>query len=131
MYEEAVADRMGLSRTDLRCVDLLARRGTMAAGALAVASGLTTGAITFLVDRLEARGIVRRRRDDTDRRRVLVEMVESAAQAAFLVHQPMVADMRALAQRYTVEDLGIIRDFLNDARQVYETHAPLLRSPGD
>ncbi|HVX20162.1 MAG TPA: MarR family transcriptional regulator [Acidimicrobiales bacterium] len=127
-YEEAVADRMGLSRTDLRCVDLLHRRGTMTAGALAVASGLTTGAVTFLIDRLEARGMVRRRRDPTDRRRVLVEMVDAAAQQGFALHQPMIADMRALVQRYKLDELAVIRDFLTQARQVYEAHAPLLRN---
>ncbi len=131
MYEEAVADRMGLSRTDMRCVDLLERRGTMTAGALAVASGLTTGAVTFLIDRLEARGMVRRRRDPGDRRRVLVEMIESAAKEGFAIHQPMVTDMRALVQRYKMEELGIIFDFLTEARQVYESHAPRLRSRGD
>jgi len=131
MYEEAVAERLGLSRTDMRCVDLLERRGTMTAGALAVASGLTTGAVTFLIDRLEARGWVRRRRDATDRRRVLVEMVESAAQQGFALHQPMVADMRALVKRYKMEELGVIFDFLVEARQVYEVHAPLLRGGHD
>jgi DNA-binding MarR family transcriptional regulator len=128
LYEEAMAERMGLGRTDLRCYDLLERRGTMTAGALAVASGLTTGAVTFLIDRLEAAGIVRRRRDTTDRRRVLVEVVQAAAEQGFALHQPMIADMRALAQRYKIEELGIVCDFLSEARQIYETHAPMLRA---
>ena len=128
LYEEAMAERMGLGRTDLRCYDLLERRGTMTAGALAVASGLTTGAMTFLIDRLEAAGIVRRRRDATDRRRVLVEVVQAAAEQGFALHQPMVADMRALAQRYKLEELAIVSDFLSEARQIYETHAPMLRA---
>jgi DNA-binding MarR family transcriptional regulator len=126
-YDEAMAQRLGLSRTDLRCVDVLERRGTMTAGALAQAIGLSTGAVTFLLDRLEAGGVVRRERDTEDRRRVLVEVVPAAARQALRLHEPMIADMRELAQRYKMEELGIIRDFLRDARRVYEDHAPLLR----
>jgi len=126
MYDEAVAQSMGLRRTDLRCVDLIVRRGTMTAGALAEATGLTTGAVTFLLDRLEHAGVVRRRRDTEDRRRVLVELVPSAAHRARRIHEPVIAEMQALAGRHRAEELEIIRDFLRGARRVYEVHAPLV-----
>jgi len=128
LYDDAVAERMGLSRTDLRCVDTLERRGTMTAGALAEASGLTTGAVTFLLDRLERAGVIRRVRDTEDRRRVLVELVPDAALRAYRLHLPMIAAMRELARHYRMDELSTIRDFLCQARGVYELHAPLLRS---
>ena len=72
---------LGLNPTDVRCVDLLDQHGTMTAGALAELAGLSTGAVTFLLDRLERAGFVRRVRDLEDRRRVLVELVPLAADA--------------------------------------------------
>lgn len=126
-FDEAVADRLGLSRTDLRCVDLLERRGTMTAGALAEAVGLSTGAVTFLLDRLEEAGMVRRTRDPSDRRRVLVELCAAAGKRAFEAHRPMIEDMRALVARYRTEELDVVCRFLNEARDIYAAHAPLLR----
>src|SRR3954469_22481009 len=73
-YDQAVADALGLNRTDMRCADVLDREGPVTAGRLAEATGLTSGAITTAIDRLERAGIARRRPDPGDRRRVLVEI---------------------------------------------------------
>jgi DNA-binding MarR family transcriptional regulator len=123
-YDESVARRLGVSRTDVRCIDVLARKGTMAAGAVADVTGLTSGAVTFLVDRLEAAGVVRRRRDPEDRRRVLVELVPGAAQRSLDVHRPMIEDMRAVVKRHSTEELAVIRDFLQGVKDVYERRTP-------
>jgi len=77
MLRRGVGERPGLNPTDVRCVNLLDEYGTMTAGALAGVAGLSTGAVTFLLDRLESAGFVRRLRDAQDRRRVLVELVRS------------------------------------------------------
>lgn len=69
-YDELVAARLGINRTDLRCLDLLHETGNMSAGQLAVGSGLTTGATTRMLDRLERIGYIRRLPDRDDRRRV-------------------------------------------------------------
>ena len=66
MFHQAVADRLGLNPTDHKCIDLLASAGSTTAGELAEATGLTTGAITGVIDRLEAAGFVRRE-DDPER----------------------------------------------------------------
>src|SRR3979490_3402685 len=72
-FDQAVADAIGLNRTDMRCLDVLSREGPVTAGRLAEATGLTSGAMTTALDRLERAGYARRTRDATDRRRVLVE----------------------------------------------------------
>src|ERR1035441_3641514 len=77
-FDEALGKVLGLNPTDVRCVDLLDKHGTMTAGALAALAGLSTGAVTFLLDRLERAGFVSRVRDLDDRRRVLVELVPMA-----------------------------------------------------
>src|SRR5215212_837039 len=68
----AIAQKVGMGANDLRCGELLVRNGPMTAGELAKATGLTTGAITGIVDRLEKAGWAQRRADPGDRRRVVI-----------------------------------------------------------
>src|ERR1700734_2618292 len=72
MYSAVVAERLGINSTDLECLDHVVLRGPISAGALAEATGLTTGAITGVIDRLERAGFARREPDPEDRRKVLV-----------------------------------------------------------
>src|SRR4051812_4268905 len=74
MFHQAVADRLGLRATDHKCVDLLVRKGPLTAGELAQQTGLTTGAVTGMIDRLVKAGYVRREDDPNDRRRVIVRV---------------------------------------------------------
>src|SRR3954470_6826109 len=77
LLHNAIASRSGINVTDMQCINLLQLRGPMTPGQLADAMFLTTGgAITALIDRLEKAGMVRRRRDEEDRRRVLVEATQ-------------------------------------------------------
>ncbi|MEU8650803.1 MarR family transcriptional regulator [Streptomyces sp. NPDC048737] len=76
LFNQAVADRLGLHPTDLQCLNLLSlEREPVTAGRVAELTGLTTGSATRLVDRLEKAGYVVRERDAADRRRVLVATV--------------------------------------------------------
>jgi DNA-binding MarR family transcriptional regulator len=124
VFDDAVANKLGLNRTDFRCVDILDQYQPMTAGALAQATRLTSGAITFVLDRLERAGFVRRVRDEADRRRVLVELVPAAQRQAARLHQPMVRDARAAMAKYTADELAVICDFLVVARQIYEKNVP-------
>ena len=72
MFAKTVADRAGISSADMDCIDFVNVEGRMTAGRLAELTGLTTGAITGVVDRLETAGFVRRERDETDRRKVFI-----------------------------------------------------------
>ncbi len=58
-FDALAAEKLGLSLTDLRCLDLVQATGGMTAGELATSSGLTTGAVTAVIDRLERAGYVR------------------------------------------------------------------------
>lgn len=75
MFAKAVAEQAGISSSDMDCMDFLNFEGRMTAGRLAELTGLTTGAITGVVDRLEKAGFVRRERDDSDRRKVFIAPV--------------------------------------------------------
>src|SRR5262245_24811116 len=71
---QVVAERFGLHTTDLECLDLIVMRGRTSAGELAAATGLTSGAMTALLDRLEAAGYIVRTPDPDDRRRHLISV---------------------------------------------------------
>jgi DNA-binding MarR family transcriptional regulator len=119
-FDERVAQKFKLSRTDMRCLDILGRLGPMTAGRLAEESRLSTGAVTFLLDRLEEAGMVKRRRDTDDRRRVWVELVPAAQKRLQHAQQPIVEEMQQVAQRFKAEELAIVRDFMREAKEVFE-----------
>jgi DNA-binding MarR family transcriptional regulator len=73
LFDERVSEFLGINRTDGRCLDIVGRHGKVSAGALAIEAGLTTGAVTAVIDRLEQAGYVQRVRDPLDRRKVWVE----------------------------------------------------------
>ena len=122
-FDERLAKKLKLSRTDMRCLDLISRLGPMTAGRLAEESGLTTGAVTFILDRLEQSGMVTRRRDTEDRRRVWVDIVPEARQLLEVLQQPVAEEMRQVAQRFRADELAIVRDFMRQAKEVFQRHA--------
>src|SRR5437867_4181399 len=73
LFSQAVAGEMGITSTELECLDIIGLKGPLAAGQFAAATGLTTGAITGIIDRLEKAGFARRRHDPVDRRKVIIE----------------------------------------------------------
>lgn len=73
LFDERVSEFLGINRTDGRCLDIIGRHGRVSAGQLANEAGLTTGAVTAVIDRLEASGYVQRVRDPLDRRKIWVE----------------------------------------------------------
>jgi DNA-binding MarR family transcriptional regulator len=119
-FDDGVAKKLKLSRTDMRCLELVGRLGPMTAGHLAEESGLTTGAVTFILDRLEEAGMVTRRRDTEDRRRVWVEIVPEAQQRLLGLQQPVTEEMRQVAQRFKADELAIVRDFMRQAKEVFQ-----------
>src|SRR3954454_18464718 len=72
-FDNLAARRLGVNETDLHCLNIIENAGGVTAGELAAESGLTTGAVTGVIDRLEGKGFARRVPDPADRRRVKVE----------------------------------------------------------
>ena len=68
LFHQAIADRLGMNVTDHKCAGILAQSGPITAGELARRTGLSTGAITGVIDRLERAGFAHRARDAVDRR---------------------------------------------------------------
>ncbi len=128
LLDEAAAERLGINRTDARVLDVLERSGRMAAGGIAEQSGLTTGAVTGLLDRLERAGYVRRIRDQQDRRRVLVEMTPRARKLAMEVYGPIGADGYRELERYSDQQLRLLRDHHRKGAEFLMRHADRLKA---
>jgi DNA-binding MarR family transcriptional regulator len=128
MFHQAVADRLGMHITDHKCADILSRTGPIPAGELARRTGLTTGAITGVIDRLEKAGFVRRAADPADRRRVIVEPLPKRIQQMIApLFESMGRATADLCAQYSTHDLAIIREFAARAYQMAYEEARKLR----
>jgi DNA-binding MarR family transcriptional regulator len=108
-----------MNPTDLESLDILARHGPITAGRLAELTGLTTGAITGLVDRLESRGYARREPHPTDRRSVVVRpLIDNAERDLAPSYAAMSKAMDELVSRYSDDELAVIADFMSRAAAV-------------
>ena len=128
LLSDLVATRVGLNSTDLECLDLLLLAGAITAGRLAEHTGLTTGATTAVIDRLERAGFVRRRRDPEDRRRVFVEVVPESADRVVPLYVPLMKAMERLNEQYDDEHLAVVLDFLRRAFDVGAEHIAWLQT---
>ena len=129
MFHGAAATRLGLNPTDLKCGRVLQETGPITAGELAVLTGLTTGAITGVVDRLEREGFVRRARDASDRRRVIIEPLENSARVGELVQLfgPLAETTGVLLAQYSDEELATIVDFVSQGADMMRAETARLR----
>jgi DNA-binding MarR family transcriptional regulator len=130
MFHQAVADILGLHITDHKCLDLIHHYGAMPAGRLAELTGLTTGAVTGIIDRLEEAGYVRRTDDPKDRRRIIVEPTknkkwERKIEAIFI---PLHERMHKLLSSYSESELAFLLDVLT--KTLDQSHQELMKLRG-
>ncbi len=127
-FDNLAADRLGLNRTDLHCINIIENSGGLTAGRLAAESGLTTGAVTGVIDRLERAGYARRVSDPADRRRVKLEVTPKFYSRADKIWGPMASDWAArLSGRFTAEELEQALDFLRSTNEISRKHLERLR----
>ena len=127
-FDQAAADALGLNRTDMRCLDVLDREGRMSAGRLAAATGLTSGAMTAALDRLESVGYVRRVRDPDDRRRVLAELDSVSLERARSLYSEHFARSQEVYRRYSESELELLLEFVRQGREFNEQRAMRLEA---
>ena len=126
--DQVVADHLGLNRTDTRCLDIIERLDGVSAGRLASEAGLSTGAVTTVLDRLERAGYARRVADPGDRRRVLVEVTPGARQLLGELFAPLAAGTMRQLEGYTTDEISLVRDFMRDHRRLNEAHTERVRA---
>ena len=130
MFHQAIADILGLHVTDHKCLDYIYRFGAMPAGRLSELTGLTTGAITGIIDRLEEAGYVRRTNDPKDRRRTIVEptrnkKLEKKIEVLFI---PLRDRMHNLLSSYSDSELAFLLDATTEMLEQTREESKKLRS---
>lgn len=128
MLHAAVAERLGLNITDHKALDFACRGGgSVTAGELAELTGLTTGAITGVIDRLEKAGFARRERDPNDRRRIIIRPT-SRAQEIGRLFESLARAMTKLCSQYTDRDLTLMIDFFDQVTALVQEETRKLRT---
>jgi DNA-binding MarR family transcriptional regulator len=129
LVDDAVAERLGINRTDQRCLGVLwDRRSAIGAGQLAAATELSPGAMTAALDRLERLGYIRRVRSTTDRRSVTVEITPEVLRLVEEFYGPIYREGTAELASYSEDQLEFLRDFLRHGRELQARHAARIRS---
>jgi DNA-binding MarR family transcriptional regulator len=118
LFHQTLTDWLGLNITDYKCLSFLLEEGPQTAGRLSDLTGLTTGAVTGVIDRLEKGGYVRREKDPHDRRRVIIEPIfGSEAKFGPLFHSLAEASQEIFSH-YTDEQLTIILQFISESNEM-------------
>lgn len=130
LFHAAVAERLGVAATDMKCYSLLRQTGPLAAGALAERVNLATATMTAVIDRLEKAGLVHRVPDPADRRRVVVAVSTSPEQERTIavLYAPMGRAITDVIASYGDAERATITDFLTKATAVLEVATTQLRN---
>ncbi|WP_234540615.1 MarR family transcriptional regulator [Paenibacillus pseudetheri] len=129
VYQQNVAASLGLYNNDFLSVDILREKGPITAGELSKLTGLATGSVTALIDRLEKNGYVRRQNDPNDRRKVIIVPLYENKEDIIDTYLPLHTAMVKLAASYTDEELALISQFLGKASTVLDEQIDHLSSP--
>jgi DNA-binding MarR family transcriptional regulator len=128
LLHAAIAERLGLNPSDHKCADLMMSQSEPCTpGRLAELTGLSTGAITGVIDRLERAGFLVREHDAEDRRRVLLRLTHTRAPELQALFAPLAKGMEALCENYTIAELAVVLRFMREVRLVTDGIAEDLR----
>ncbi len=121
LFHSVVAERLGLNPSDHKCADLVREHGPLTAGRLAELTGLTTGAITGVIDRLERAGFVKREPDAHDRRKVLIAVRQESLRRMGPLFSGIAAATAAICEEYSEDQLRLVMQIM--ARLTDATHS--------
>ena len=129
MMHQAVADKLGLHVTDLRCLNMLRLSGPATPGELAARTGLTTGAVTRMIDRLLKAGYVSRAHDEADRRRVIITADEDRIAEIAPHYEVLAREFGAVAAEYSTAELELILRLFDLLHETSVRVTGILREP--
>ena len=127
-FDEVACQKLGINRTDLRCLNIVENQGRMTAGRLAELAGLTTAAVTSVLDRLERAGYARRVRDQEDRRQVMVEVTPLLTDRAGSIWSPLGEEAMAQLARMPVEEVESLIEYFRIGVELNERHIQRVRN---
>ncbi|GIF37885.1 DNA-binding MarR family transcriptional regulator [Actinoplanes xinjiangensis] len=108
VFRYAIAERLGLTVSDLECLDFLGDAGSATAGQIAERTNLTTGAVTSMLRRLQQAGYVTAERDPADRRRMIVTLRPERSAELEQPYERFAERAAWLVEGYSVEELRLL-----------------------
>lgn len=120
LFRHHLAAKAKLPPTDLECLEIIASRGQTTPGMLAQETGLSSGAMTAALKRLESKKFITRTHSKEDRRKVHVKPIAKNIQEIYALYGPFVAEATALLESYSVEELQIIYQHYCAMSAIYE-----------
>ncbi|MFD1707233.1 MarR family winged helix-turn-helix transcriptional regulator [Siminovitchia sediminis] len=121
MFHQTIAAKLGLNSTDHKCLEVIFKHQPITAGQLSVLTGLTTGAVTGVIDRLEKVGFVFRVKDPEDKRRVIINVQqEKAEQEVLPLFSSFGKEMNTMLSKYNDKEIQIIIDFVKNSNRVLQ-----------
>ena len=129
LFHQALADMLGFHITDHRCIHFLHKYGAMADGRLSELTGLTTAAVTGIIDRLEEAGYARRTNDPKDRRKTIVEPIRNSTLEKKLetIFTPFHERMHKLLYSYSDSELAFLLDVMTKTIELTHEESKKLR----
>jgi DNA-binding MarR family transcriptional regulator len=128
LYHHAIAERLGLGPSDHKCLDLLLQHGELTGSQLAAMTGLTTGAVTGVVNRLESANFLRRRPDPADGRRQLLKPVPEGVEEVAAVFAENGPALDRLTAGLSPDQVDAVLTFLARATDELEERTTRLRA---
>jgi DNA-binding MarR family transcriptional regulator len=130
MFQHAVAEQLGLHSNEAECLDFLKESGQATAGDLARLTGLTSGAVTSMIDRLENQGFVERIRDRSDRRKVWVKLIPDPNEKAAAFYGPLAREIQNRLSVLSSTEVQMMHRFTHMLQEIYRKHIAFVSGNG-
>jgi DNA-binding MarR family transcriptional regulator len=130
-FHQAVGRILGLNVTDMKCLDVMTMTGSATPSQLAEHTGLSSGATTAMIDRLEKAGLVERHRHPKDRRGTILRLTKQAMRKLPLLFESLGSAMLLLISDYSQEELSVLADFFARASVLWQKEREKLQAQSD
>jgi len=128
LFHQAVGHLLGINVTDMKCLDIITLKGSATPSELARHTGLSTGATTAMIDRLEKAKLIERRPHSSDRRGTIVVLSNQAMRKLPTLFESLANAMQVLVTSYSERDLGVLHDFFSKVAVLWEEERGKLNS---
>lgn len=128
LFQQNMAQKIGVSHTDLKSAEILNETGPITAGELSKITGLSTGSVTALINRLEKSGYVKRERDQLDGRRVMIVPIPERQEQIKLHYQSLSVATKELCSAYNEQELILINEFVVNITKIMDKENDKLTS---
>lgn len=128
LFQQNMAQKIGVSHTDLKSAEILNETGPITAGELSKITGLSTGSVTALINRLEKSGYVKRERDQLDGRKVMIMPIPERQEQIKSHYQSLSMATKDLCSAYNEQEIILINQFVEEITKIMDKENDKLMS---